>query len=221
MRKFLGKLARGVGKVAKTVAPALPFVFPGIGALGAAAIGGIGALVDGDGLGGAAKSAAAGAIAGAAGGAAKGAAKGGILGRIGKFLGGGDGFDLGDIGRIAGAALPAIEGVRGFRQAGQDSAMSRQLLEQAMAQRAEATALARSEFDAGAPMRDAFRGGAMNFFDPTNPFGVNMAGGMASAAIPPQPQAQRQAQPAPQAMPIPPNSGGVAIQGRGFTQEQL
>jgi hypothetical protein len=183
----LKKAVKGIGKIAQKAAPALAFI-PGVGLPLAAGIGAAGGLIGGGGV--------EGALKGAAGGALGEAAQAtGALGKIGgaasRFFGGGDGFDIGDAGRIAGVALPAIAGFQGMRQAGRDSQMARDLTQRSVDITEEERQRALQEFQANAGLRDAFRNIAMNFGDPTNPFTRTLAqlGGDPTQQAAPQQQA--------------------------------
>lgn len=81
------------------------------------------------------------------------------------------------LGAIAAAALkfgPAIVGgiqaFRSSRQAGKDSDRARALQDQAVKLTSEEAKRALRAYQANAPLRSAFRTGALNFGDYTNPF---------------------------------------------------
>jgi hypothetical protein len=178
---FLKKALKGVGKLAQKAAPVIGLV-PGVGTLAAAGIGGAGGLLSGGGFEGMLKGAAGGAAGGLLG-------HTGIGGRIGQFaknaFTGGDGFQMGDLGRIAQFALPAMGAYQSYqasKQAGKDSQRARELHEQAMGITGEEYERAKGAWQANQGLRDQFRQIAMNFGDPTNPFtrAMTMAGGGAA-----------------------------------------
>jgi len=141
----IGAAAGGIGKLASAAAPVAGLI-PGVGSLAGAALGAGGQLLQGNtNFGDIAR----GALGGATGG-----------------MGGG-------IGGIAQAALPALGGLFGGGQADADSAQSRFLTEQAVQIANENARARQAEFQAGSPLRDAFRTGALSFGDPTNPFNQN------------------------------------------------
>jgi hypothetical protein len=183
----LKKAVKGVGKIAKYAAPILAAT--GVGAPLAIGIGAAGGLMQGGNV----KDMLKNATVGAGGAALAGGLGGGTLGKIGQFaksglggmLKGQDGrFDLSDIGRIGQYALPALTGIQAYgasKQAGRDTARSRELTEGAIsATRGEADR-AQAAWMANQGLRDSFRNAAMNFFDPTNPFARNLAAAPASA----------------------------------------
>lgn len=99
--KAVGGAVKGLGGLAGKVAPALSFI-PGVGTLGGAALGGLGNLLAGKGLGGALR----GAAMGAGGGLLKGALGGlGGLGGIASKLGLGGGGGAGTVGGPFGAVF--------------------------------------------------------------------------------------------------------------------
>ena len=91
------------------------------------------------------------------------------------------------------------QGMEGFRQAQQDRDRSRELTNQAISQSQRANDLAMGLWNRGQPQRDAFRRGAMNFSDPTNPFAnpVSMAPSF-PGGVTPQAPAPRRPSPEPQ-----------------------
>lgn len=205
---FWDSLKKGAGFVGDIASRAAPFAtfIPGVGPVVAAGLGAGGALMgqlnDEDGFHGAITDVLKGGAIGGAGAfgldkampllqgipgvggvvnAAGGAGGGGILDAAKGFLSGGDGWDVGDVGKIAGAAggiFGAKKGYDAYKQSGKDSARSRELLEGALARANSAADSAQNEFNLGADNRAAFRQGAANFRDPTNPF----SGAIAAAA---------------------------------------
>lgn len=218
---FLKKLGKAVGGIAKKAAPFMSAI-PGVGTVAGAITGGVGGLISGDGLksslGSAAKGAAGGLLGKAAGALGAGGKVGGLAKRAGDFISGGDGFDMGDLAQILKVGVPAVTGLAGMASSRKDSQASRDLLAQALASQQRGTDLAFSEFNKGEPLRDAARAGALNFFDPTNPFAINATsfvpgqvepssgGGVAQAAQPRKAKPRR-------------GSGGVAA--RANSQELL
>lgn len=181
---FLKKALKGVGKVAKKAAipVALGLATGGIGSL--AGLGVKGAL---------------GKIGGTA------------LRGLGNFVTGGDGFQLSDLGRIAQAGLPIMGGVAAYKaskQAGKDSARSRELAEESMAISGEEYERAKQAWQSNQGMRDQYRQLSMNLGDATNPFtkAMTLAGG--------QPQyvgdAGMMPGQAPAAMAVVPQGGGIS-----------
>jgi len=112
-----------------------------------------------------------GGIVGGPAGAAIGAAASSAIG------GKDDGSTASTVGKIAGVALPAIQAFKSSRQAGKDSARSRELLDQAISLSTGEAERATQEFAANEGMRNEFRAGATNFRDTTNPLAQNTGGG--------------------------------------------
>ena len=64
-------------------------------------------------------------------------------------------------------------GIDGYRQSQADSAEARRLTEHAMALTQQEADRARNEYAGGQQLRDEYRRGALNYYDPTNPFSTN------------------------------------------------
>lgn len=187
---LLSRGLKAVGKVAKKVAPVLGLI-PGVGTLGAAAIGGLGGLASGGGLKGALQGAVRGGAGGLAGKLAGGIVPGGVGGLINRIVPGGvGGLVTGAVNKLggAGAAAPAGGGTSGgvgglIDLAGQGLAMYQgaQDTEQAARLRNEAANTARGAYASMAPVRQAAVGALLapeptrqdlsaRYANPMNPF---------------------------------------------------
>lgn len=117
---------------------------------------------------------------------------GAIGGGISKMMSGGGVKDI-----LGGAATGGGMGAltQGFQQQRADSQRARQLVNDAVGTSQGAADIQMDQFNRDQPMRQGFRQGAQNFFDPTNPFSVNQGapgnmsfGGQGMPQMPQMPQ---------------------------------
>lgn len=175
---FLGSFGKWMGKGLKGVSKAAGII-PGIGTLAGAGLGGLGELMEKGSktnLGGFLRSSAAGGLSGAAGGLlgklglGGGDGIGGFLKKAGSSLLGGDGGGLGSLAKLLGIGLGGAATYGQYKQSKSDSKMARQLAQESLDNYRMARQQAQERWAAGSPLRDAFRFGAFQMADPTNPF---------------------------------------------------
>lgn len=140
---FLGKLVKGIGKVARVAVPIAANFIPGVGPLAAAGIGaGVNALTKGGSLGdklkagasGAALGYGSGAVLGKIGGVPAGGAPGGVLGKIGGAIGK-------NPGKAAQIGLAGLSTIQGAQQQGKAGKLNAQIQAQAMQEQADRNAM--------------------------------------------------------------------------------
>lgn len=230
---WFSKLVRGGGKLLKKAAPFVGMI-PGIGTIGAAALGGLGGLASGTSIG---KGAAGGALGGLAGGALR-----GLGGIAGKALGGegggllsnilgGAGNLLGSAGKALGinspqdllqAAMTGYAGYQGLKAGGAAEKGMTQSLEDQRALAKRMQEIAEERYAQGAPVRGEALGriqerisagpratpDTSRFADTLNPFRARF-GGMPGAGPPPGISAVGGGPPPmPPMLPPPPGVGG-------------
>lgn len=127
--------------------------------------------------------AAPGAISGA-GSAAAGAASSAAGGAGAMLQGGSTLGTLANVGKLGMGIYGAVEGAKQAKQSKKDSKVARQLAQEALEMYRKSAEDAQARYNMNSPLRDAFRFGAMNFGDPTNPFSRGGPGGMFSGFQP-------------------------------------
>lgn len=110
-------------------------------------------------------------------------------GALGGAVAGGMGEEGGPTGQGilqgAGQGLSTQQMLEAFRQQQADAERARELVNQGVDFSGQSADIAMNQFQQDQPLRQAFRQGAMNFSDPTNPFAQSAGAGMM-----PQPQPQ-------------------------------